>query len=51
MEKEKLINLIKNTNNEDIIKYLYAFSKDFIARRSLTREAPLSQSSNQSANQ
>lgn len=32
MEKELLIQLINKTNNEAVIKYLYAFSKDFIYR-------------------
>lgn len=34
MEKEKLIILIKSIDDEKIIKYLYAFSKDFIERYS-----------------
>lgn len=34
MEKDLLIELIKSTDDEKIIKYLYAFSKDFIERYS-----------------
>lgn len=34
LEKELLIQLIESTDDEDIIRYLYAFSKDFIDRHS-----------------
>lgn len=35
MEKELLIKLIQETDDERILKYLYAFTKDFIERHSV----------------
>lgn len=32
MDKEKLINLIKNVDDDNIIRYLYALNKDYIER-------------------
>lgn len=35
MEKELLIEMISNIENEDVIHFLYSFSKDFISRHSV----------------
>lgn len=37
MEKELLLKLIQETDDERIIRYLYAFAKDFIDRYSLPK--------------
>lgn len=35
MEKEQLMKLIEETDNEKIIHYLYVMAKDFIERHSM----------------
>lgn len=47
LEKELLIKLIKETTDEEIIRYLYAFSKDFIDRHSSKRIIEQCESKNQ----
>lgn len=47
MEKEKLIKLIQETEDECIIRYLYAFAKDFIDRYSVPKIIEQCEAANQ----
>lgn len=49
MEKEKFISLINSIDNEEIISYLYQFSKDFICLNSVQQTNELFEEENQFA--